>query len=76
MDKERVKGKIDEVVGSAKRHVGKLTGDTGTEVKGAVQQIKGKAETAIGKTKDAVRKAHDNLTAPPVTDEKPERKHR
>jgi uncharacterized protein YjbJ (UPF0337 family) len=76
MDKERVKGKIDEVVGSAKRHVGKLTGDTGTEVKGAVQQIKGKAETAIGKTKDAIRDAHDNLTAPPVTNEKPERKHR
>jgi uncharacterized protein YjbJ (UPF0337 family) len=63
MDKNRVKGKIDEVVGSAKRHVGNLTGDTKTEVKGAVQQVKGKVENAWGKTKDAARDAQANLKA-------------
>jgi uncharacterized protein YjbJ (UPF0337 family) len=59
MDKNRVKGTIDEVVGSAKRHVGKLTGNTRTQAEGAVQQIKGKVENAWGKAKDAVRDANE-----------------
>jgi uncharacterized protein YjbJ (UPF0337 family) len=42
MDKLRVKGAIDEVVGSAKRHAGNLTGNTGIQARGAVQQVKGK----------------------------------
>ncbi|MGA2170351.1 MAG: CsbD family protein [Terracidiphilus sp.] len=40
MDKQRVKGAIDNVVGGAKRHVGNLTGDTRTQVEGVAQQIK------------------------------------
>ena len=63
MDKQRVKGAIDEVVGNAKRQVGGLTGNTGTEVRGAAQQIKGKVETAVGKVKDAARDAKDNAAA-------------
>jgi uncharacterized protein YjbJ (UPF0337 family) len=58
-----VKGTIDQVVGSAKRQAGNLTGNTGTEVRCAVQQTKGKIETAIGKAKDAVRDANDNAAA-------------
>jgi uncharacterized protein YjbJ (UPF0337 family) len=57
MDKLRVKGAIDEVVGSAKRHAGNLTGNTGTQARGAIQQVKGKVETAVGKLKDAGRDA-------------------
>ena len=56
-------GYILEVVGSAKRHAGNLTGNTGTEVRGAVQQAKGKVETVIGKAKDAVRDANKNAAA-------------
>jgi uncharacterized protein YjbJ (UPF0337 family) len=63
MDKQRVKGAVDEVVGNAKRQVGGLTGNTGTEVRGAVQQMKGKVETAVGKVKDATRDAKANATA-------------
>jgi uncharacterized protein YjbJ (UPF0337 family) len=55
MDKNRVKGAVDEVVGSAKRHVGKWTGNIKTEAEGAVQQVKGNVETAIGELKDAAR---------------------
>jgi uncharacterized protein YjbJ (UPF0337 family) len=59
---------IDAVAGgaggrAAKRKAGNLTGNTGTEVRGAVQQVKGKVETAIGKTKDAVRDAKRNAAA-------------
>jgi uncharacterized protein YjbJ (UPF0337 family) len=63
MDKDRVKGTINEVVGSAKRHIGNLTGDTSTQVEGAVQQVKGKVQNAWGKTKDAVRDTKANLKA-------------
>jgi uncharacterized protein YjbJ (UPF0337 family) len=55
MDKQRVKGAVDEVVGSAKRHVGGWTGNTQTQAEGAAQQFKGKVETAVGKVKDADR---------------------
>jgi uncharacterized protein YjbJ (UPF0337 family) len=63
MDKDRVKGKVDELVGSAKRHVGNLTGDNKTKIEGAVQQVKGKAENTWGKVKDAARDAHDQNKA-------------
>jgi uncharacterized protein YjbJ (UPF0337 family) len=61
MDKDRVKGTIDEVVGNAKRHVGKLTGNTEIQIEGAVQQIKGKIENVVGKLKDAERDAEDQI---------------
>lgn len=76
MDKDRVKGTIDDVVGSAKRHVGNLTGDTKTEVEGAVQQVKGKVENAWGKTKDAARDAKANVKASNAANEKVARENR
>ncbi|MGB6691340.1 MAG: CsbD family protein [Terracidiphilus sp.] len=58
MNRNRVKGTIDEVVGSVKRTAGKLTGDTPLQVKGIAQQVKGKLESALGKGKDVVHKAN------------------
>ena len=55
MNRNRVNGTIDEVVGSAKRTAGKLTGNTPLQVKGIAQQVKGKLENTLGKAKDAVR---------------------
>jgi uncharacterized protein YjbJ (UPF0337 family) len=55
-----MKGAIDEVVGSAKRKAGELTGDTKLQVEGMAQQMKGKVENAWGKTKDVVRDAIEN----------------
>ena len=57
MDKDRIKGTIDDAAGRAKRQVGEWTGDTGTQAEGAAQQIKGKAEKAWGNVKDAARDA-------------------
>ena len=57
MDKDRVKGAVDDTVGRAKRQVGEWTGDTKTQAEGAAQQIKGKAEKAWGNVKDTVRDA-------------------
>lgn len=57
MNRDQVKGTIDEVAGGAKRKAGALTGNTKLEVEGMVQQAKGKVENAWGKTKDAARDA-------------------
>ncbi|MGA2371254.1 MAG: CsbD family protein [Candidatus Korobacteraceae bacterium] len=59
MDKDRVKGKMDDVAGRAKRQVGEWTGDSELQTEGAAQQVKGRVENAWGKTKDAVRDATD-----------------
>ena len=58
MDKNRVKGTIDEVVGSTKRKAGEWTGDTKLQVEGIAQQVKGKLENTWGKVKDAVHEAN------------------
>ena len=57
MDKDRVKGTMDDAAGRAKRQVGEWTGDTQTQVEGATQQVKGKVEKAWGNVKDAARDA-------------------
>ncbi len=49
VDKDRVKGKMDDAAGRAKRQVGEWTGDTKSQVEGAAQQVKGKVENAWGK---------------------------
>ena len=57
MDKDRVKGAINDAAGRAKRQVGEWTGDTKTQVEGAAQQIKGKTQKVVGQVKDAARDA-------------------
>jgi uncharacterized protein YjbJ (UPF0337 family) len=59
MNKDRVKGTIDEAAGLAKRKTGELLGNTQLEVEGIVQQVKGKVENAWGKAKDAVDDANE-----------------
>jgi uncharacterized protein YjbJ (UPF0337 family) len=54
MNKDRVKGMMDEVAGSAKRKAGELTDNPKLQAEGVIQQVKGKVENAWGKTKDAV----------------------
>lgn len=63
MDKNRVTGTINEVVGSTKRQAGKMTGNTRTEVSGAAQELKGKVQKTVGKMKDAARDGQDRSSA-------------
>ena len=57
MDKDKVKGMIDDAVGHTKRHAGEWTGDSSAQIEGAAQQVKGKAEKAWGNVKDTARDA-------------------
>ncbi len=58
MDKDRVKGTVDDAAGRAKRQAGEWTGDLNKQMDGSAQQIKGKAEKAWGNMKDAARDAN------------------
>ena len=79
MDKDRVKGKMDDAAGRIKRQVGEWTGDNDAQVEGAAQQVKGKAENAWGKIKDAARDAKDEAQQPHAVkrsdEEEARRKH-
>jgi uncharacterized protein YjbJ (UPF0337 family) len=73
MNKDRVKGTIDEVAGSVKRNAGDLTGNKQLEGNGIIQEVKGKLEVAVGKTKDVLHKASvdaDNEVKAEVADAK------
>jgi uncharacterized protein YjbJ (UPF0337 family) len=59
MNKDRVKGKLEDVKGRIKRQVGEWTGDEKTQAEGAVEQAKGKIQNAWGKVKDAGRDVLD-----------------
>ena len=53
MNKDTLKGAMDDVAGRVKRQTGEWTGDVNKQAEGAAQQIKGKAEKAWGNVKDA-----------------------
>jgi uncharacterized protein YjbJ (UPF0337 family) len=57
MNKDNLKGSMDDAAGRAKRQIGEWTGDTETQADGAAQQVKGKVEKAWGNVKDAVKDA-------------------
>jgi uncharacterized protein YjbJ (UPF0337 family) len=73
MDKDRVKGAVNDATGRAKRQVGEWTGDTGAQVEGSVQQVKGKAQKAWGAVKDSVRDAQTRQKEEDSQKEKEER---
>lgn len=61
MDKDRLKGKAEEVKGKVKEKAGEWSGDRETQAEGRMDQGKGKLRNAIGKVKDAGRDAADKL---------------
>jgi uncharacterized protein YjbJ (UPF0337 family) len=63
MDKDRIKGSLDQAKGAAKDATGKVIGDKRLQAEGKFDKLKGKTESAIGRAKDALRdverKAHE-----------------
>ena len=56
MDKDRIKGSLDQAKGKIKEGVGKATGDSKLETEGKGDQVKGKIQNTIGGIKDSFRK--------------------
>jgi uncharacterized protein YjbJ (UPF0337 family) len=63
MNKDQVKGAVNDAAGRVKRQAGEWTGDTDAQVEGAAQQAKGKAQKAWGNIKDAARGAEKDEPA-------------
>ena len=57
MDKDRIKGTVEQAKGEVKEAVGKVAGDAKLEVEGRNQKAAGKVQNAVGGVKDAVRDA-------------------
>ena len=55
MDKNRIKGTAEQIKGSIKEAVGKVTGNDKLTVAGKAEQLAGKAQAQVGKAKDAAR---------------------
>lgn len=73
MNKDTVKGTMDDAAGRVKRQAGEWTGDTKTQVDGAAQQVKGKAEKAWGNVKDAAKDADRGNSSQRTTSEEVDR---
>jgi uncharacterized protein YjbJ (UPF0337 family) len=61
MDKDRVKGKMEDLKGRMKRQAGEWTGDSKLQAEGIAEQAKGKARNAVGRMKDAARDISDDM---------------
>jgi len=60
MDRDKIKGKMEDIKGRMKRQAGEWTGDKKLQNEGTGEQIKGKAENAWGNVKEGARNmAHD-----------------
>jgi uncharacterized protein YjbJ (UPF0337 family) len=75
MDKDRVKGAVNDAAGRAKRQVGEWTGDTNAQVEGSMQQAKGKVQKAVGTVKDAARDAKSDFDRKREHDRANEQEH-
>jgi uncharacterized protein YjbJ (UPF0337 family) len=61
MDKDRIKGKAQDIKGRAKRQVGEWTGDEELQAEGTAEQAGGKVQNIAGKVKDAARNVKDDI---------------
>jgi uncharacterized protein YjbJ (UPF0337 family) len=55
MDKDRIKGAVDQAKGAVKEAAGKATGDQKLQAEGAADKLAGKTESAVGGMKDTAR---------------------
>jgi uncharacterized protein YjbJ (UPF0337 family) len=56
MDKDRIKGMVEQAKGAVKEAVGKAAGDAKIEIEGRNEKAPGKVENAVGGVKDALKK--------------------
>lgn len=52
MNKDQVKGRVDQTVGKVKEAAGKLVGNEKLQGEGLAEQVKGKVQTVFGDNKE------------------------
>ncbi len=68
MDKDRIKGKIEEIKGDVKQRIGGATKDRSTQAEGFVEEQKGKLQGGVGKMKDEARAEQEKRREPAEED--------
>lgn len=58
MNKDQVKGRVEQAKGKVKETAGKVMDDENLEVKGKIQKNVGKGQAAYGDAKENVKKPH------------------
>ncbi len=61
MNKDQVKGRVEQAKGSVKETTGKVTGDRDLEAEGTVDKTAGKVQAGLGDAKEKVKGAVDKL---------------
>ena len=61
MNKDQVKGRVEEAKGSIKEATGKVVGNPKLQSEGAVDKAAGKAQATYGDAKEKVKGAVDKL---------------
>ena len=56
MNKDQVKGRVEEATGKVKEATGRATGNPDLEDRGTVQKVGGKAQKAYGDVKEDLKK--------------------
>jgi uncharacterized protein YjbJ (UPF0337 family) len=62
VDKDEIKGKVEQAKGWVKDKAGEMTGNPDLEAEGEAQRVAGKVQETYGKAKDAVKKAADSAS--------------
>ena len=62
MDKDQIKGAVDQAKGTLKEAAGKTIGDKKMETEGVVDKLTGKVESAVGGAKETLRDVVNRAT--------------
>ena len=62
MDKDEIKGKVEQAKGWVKDKAGEMTNNPDLEAEGEAERITGTVRENYGKAKDAVKKAADRVS--------------
>ena len=62
MDKDQIRGAIDQAKGTVKEAAGKKIGNKKMEDEGVVDKLTGKVESAVGDAKETLRDAVNKAT--------------
>jgi len=62
MDKDQIRGAVDQAKGTVKEAVGKKIGDRKIETEGVVDKLTGKVESAVGGAKETLRDVVNKAT--------------
>ena len=59
MNKQQIKGVTNQVTGSIKKEVGRLTGDSSTTARGHATEIKGRVQKGVGDAREELRESRE-----------------